>query len=70
MTPCLPCPAPSCCSWPGVGEGQCKSVLHGGPAEKGWQEAALSGPRGTWGLVHTETWYQSKATVQSGDRLN
>ena len=56
-TLCPPCPAPSSCSWPGVGEGQLKSVLHGGPAEGGWQEAVLSGPSGKRGLVDPGTWY-------------
>ena len=42
-------------------------MLHGGPAEGGWQEAALSAPRGKRRLVDTGTWWQSGVTVESGD---
>ena len=56
LSQCPPCPAPSSCSWSGVDEGQCKFVLHGGPAEGYGQEAVLSGPGGTSEIVHTETW--------------
>ena len=44
-------------------EGQCKSVLHSGPAEGSWHEAELFGPRGNREIVDEQT----EATVESRD---